>query len=155
MVDDRILHAPLTYSPTWAVLGAALLLLAGLTLVVVVLVTRPTPLRLPRLARRATRVRTACLRRVDEVVAAHERGTLDAATAASELSLALRRFAAEWSGARYPGMTLADLEAADGDPRLRAAVADLYQGAFDPDADPDVPALAATVREVVARWNRS
>lgn len=154
MVDDALLHPPLTYSTTWALVGAALVLLALLTPVVIVVCTRPGG-SLTRLRRRSSRVRRACLARIDAVEAAHAAGHMDGPTAASELSQALRRFGAEWSGVLYPAMTLAALAESAADPALRRAVESLYPEAFEPSGTPDVPAAAARAREVIRRWNRS
>jgi len=156
MRGDLPLYPPATYSPGWALVGLALLVAALVFVVAIVLATRPGGVPRPNLGRRSTRVRRACLRRIDKIDAAHRAGAMDAPMAASELSQAVRVFAARWSGTLYPAMTLAEMEARGGDERLRAAVAQLYDGAFTSGgADLDVAAAAQMAREVVRTWNRT
>lgn len=147
---DQPLYPPAPYEPVWAVLG--LTLLVGALAVALLRRFPPRRLRLP--ARRATRVRRAALARIEEVEAAHRAGTLDAGSAASELSQAVRRFAAEWTGTLYPAMTLAALAEAPGPQPLRDTVERLYTAAFA-GGPVDVAAEAARAREVVIAWSRS
>lgn len=150
------LYPPATYSAIWVSVGVGLLVAVVAFVVIVVLATRPGGLHLPRPARRSTRVRRAALLRIDRIDAAHRAGEMDAPTASSELSQAVRVFAAQWSGRLYPAMTLRDLRAGGADDALRVAVTRLYDGAFTPaGADQDVSAAAAMAREVVTQWNRS
>lgn len=147
---DQPLYPPAPYDPVWAALGATMLVVA----VVIALLHRFPPRR-PRLpARRATRARRAALERIDAVEAAHRSGTLDASSAASELSQAVRRFAAEWTGTLYPAMTLTMLKDEPGPVPLHDTVERLYGAAFAA-TRVDIAVEAAQAREVVTTWKRS
>ncbi|MGY4642893.1 hypothetical protein [Cellulomonas sp. URHB0016] len=149
------LYPPVTYGPAWTVLGTSLVAVAVLVLVVVVLATRPGGLPRVRAVRRSTRVRRATLARVDEVVASYEAGRLDAPGAASELSQAVRGFAAAWTGVPYDAMTPSQLAGAGPRP-LHDVVSTLSAATFAPSAGTtDVAAHARAVREVVTRWSTS
>ncbi|WP_066581818.1 hypothetical protein [Cellulomonas timonensis] len=155
MLDDQQLYPPATYPGGWAVVGAALIVLAVLVPIGVRLYGRPLRLRMPSLGRRSTLARRAAVQRIDQVEAAHRDGVLDAPGAASELSQIVREFAAEWSGVLYSSMTLTQLEATDVDASLRTAVTRLSAGAFGASGESDVPGAARVAREVVLGWNRS
>lgn len=147
---DQPLYPPAPYEPIWLALGLTLIGVA-----VGVALLRRFPPRRPRLpARRATRVRRAALAQIDAVESAHRAGRLDASGAASELSQAVRRFAADWTGMLYPAMTLAELEERAGPPPLQEIVERLYTAAFA-GAPVDVADEAARAREVVTSWRRN
>ncbi|WP_185714883.1 hypothetical protein [Gulosibacter macacae] len=143
------------YTPTWFLLGLALVaLIAAYYLVVAVLhrqrfETAPPPAPEPPVDLAA--LNAAAVSEVSEVEALAHSGELGGRAAHERLSAIVRGYVAEATGIPADRMTLADLERSP----LRGttlAVARFYPAVFAADAPNDLDASLRAAREVLAGW---
>lgn len=148
---------PVAYSPLWAALAVAILLMLAAFYIVVPLLTRQPRVAEPEADLSWMPVDVPALRGkydvlISEVEAAHRGGELSIRAAHQRLSLLLRLFAYESTGIRAPHMTLAELREGSNTP-LSDAVARLYPGEFEAVERGSVLDAAEVARRVVHTWS--
>lgn len=157
MPDGSGFYPPVQYSPLWALIGLALLVLIAAWITFVLVFTRrrkqpaapadqqsggPYPVE-------ALRVRYLGL--IDEVAVAHARGMLDFRQSHQRLSLIVREFAGSARGVRAEYMTLEELRSLQLAP-LSATVGELYPGAFSGLETGSVQLAVDRARRLVGEW---
>ena len=156
-MPDGEFFPPVQYQPWWGLLGFLIIVVVVAWYVWLFVSTRASKARSMDAATTTTArpsaaaVRTHYLGLIDETVAAHAAGTLDRREAHHQLSLLLRSYVDEREGVRTLHMTLKDLRTTPLTP-LSNAVAKLYPGAFNPDADASVDEAAAEAQRLVTSW---
>jgi hypothetical protein len=150
-------YPPMTYSSLWTAIGVVIVTAVLGWGLVIWAQTRPARVEpeaeLPP-GWWLARLKAGYVERIDEIARRHDAGELSPRRAHQELSVAVREFVHEASGAPAPTMTLAELRRS-GDPSLvpvSDVVRGLYPVEFGPDRAGSVRAAAGAAREVVARW---
>lgn len=154
MPGDNGFFPPAQYSPWWAALGVALLVLVIAWYFVVPWLTRATPIISDAAARAAMGpiVRERYVEAIEDVGLRYDRAELTSRQAHQKLSTLVRAFAHESSGYPASAMTLSELRQL-GLPGLTAAVERFYPAEFGTAGTGSVPAAVIDARQVVLEWS--
>jgi hypothetical protein len=151
---DNGFFPPVQYSPWWAALAIALLLLVAAWLILVPLLTRARPVVTEAEARAAMApvVRARYVEAIDRIAYAHEREGMSSREAHQRLSGLVRAYVHESSGYPASAMTLAELRQI-GLADLTGAVERFYPAEFGASgAAGSVADAVRDARHVVVDW---
>lgn len=153
MPGDSAFLPPVQFSPVWALLGLAILVLSLVWFVAVPLLTRARkiPVERPQQVPDLATVRIRYLTLIDEVQASHERFELTAREAHQRLSALVRAFAHESSVHPASSMTLSELKRLEL-PRLAGAVEKMYPAEFGTREQGNLGQAVDEARRVVLEW---
>lgn len=146
---------PIGYSPAWLLLGLAVIAAVACYFVLVVLSTRrrtPAAVAQPAPTVDLGRSRDRAITAITSFEQQAAAGQLAPRLAYERISAAMREYVATATGVPADHMTLTDLAHSELQGTAQT-VAQLYPGIFAPDAQRNVPAVAAQARAVVSQWS--